>query len=170
MFSHTPKGEPFSAYLDEALKISSIASTMKTLYESIKDRSIAQLTIREFPLELQLPPHLDSLLHNDDPLDVDAVDREGDYEDEYFGGTSAWGPDLSFAWRLPALAPWKSLLRLDDEAEPELYMKLRGPQLNPEDRELAEELIKFLDMATVTLTSVFFLIIIIIGFFGFEFG
>lgn len=144
-------GEPLSVYLDAGLKVSSIASAMKTLYESIKDGAIAQLTIREFPLELQLPPYLDSLLHNEDPLDTDFADREGDDDDE-FGGTASWGPEMSFAWRLPSLAPWKSLLRLDDEAESELYMKLRGPQLNPEDRELAEQLLKFLDLASVTLT------------------
>ncbi|GJE96270.1 nitrogen permease regulator of amino acid transport activity 3-domain-containing protein [Phanerochaete sordida] len=143
------QGKAFSTYLDDALKASSIAAAMKTLYESIKDGCIAQLTIHEFPLELQLPPHLDALLHNEDPLENDYADREGDDEDEY--GAAAWGPEMSFAWRLPALAPWKSLLRLDDEAEPELYLKLRGPQLSTEDREVAEQLLKFLDMASVTL-------------------
>lgn len=149
-----PTGEPFTAYLDEALKVSSIASAMKTLYESIKEQTIAQLTIREFSLELQLPPYLDALLRSEDPLDVDAVDREDDYEGDY-EGTASWGRELGFAWRLPALAPWKSLLRLDDETAPELYVKLRNPQLNPEDREVAEELLKFLDMTSVTLTCVF---------------
>ena len=142
-------GKTFSAYLDDALKVSSIASAMKILYDSIKDRAVAQLTIHEFPLELQLPPQLDALLHNEDPLENDYADREGD-DDEY--GAASWGPEMSFAWRLPALAPWKSLLRLDDETEPELYMKLRGPQLSAEDREVAEQLLKFLDMASVTLT------------------
>ncbi|KIP08241.1 hypothetical protein PHLGIDRAFT_104650 [Phlebiopsis gigantea 11061_1 CR5-6] len=145
------KGEPFAAYLNEALKVSSIASAMKTLYESIKAHTIAQLTIREFPLELQLPPYLDALLRSEDPLDVDAVDREEDYEGDY-EGTASWGRELGFAWRLPALAPWKSLLRLDDETASEMYVKLRSPQLNPEDRELAEELLKFLDTTSVTLT------------------
>lgn len=67
-----------------------------------------------------------------------------------------WGADLGFAWRLPALAPWKSLLRLDDEGEHgyDLYMKFRGPQMNPEDREIAEQLIRFLDLASVTLSCV----------------
>ena len=148
MLTRGSLGEPFSAYLDAAQKVSTIASSMKTLYESLKAGAIAQLTIREFPLELQLPPHLDALLHTEDAPDADGGgDREADGgdEDEY-----AWGPEMGFGWRLPALAPWKSLLRLDDD-QPELYLKLRGPQLGPEDREVAEQLLKFLDMTTVTL-------------------
>ena len=106
-------------------------------------------------LELQLPPYLDALLHSDDPLDDDYYEHEGDDDDE-FGGTAPWGPEMSFAWRLPTLAPWKSLLRLDDDddddAEPDMSVKLRGSRLSAEDREVAEQLLRFLDMASVTLT------------------
>ena len=61
---------------------------------------------------------------------------------------------MSFAWRLPVLTPWKALLRLDDDDKQgyELYMQLRSAQLNPEERELAEQLLKFLSMADVMLT------------------
>lgn len=139
-------------YLMEAMKESSIALSIKTVFEAIKDDDIARFTIGEFPLELQLPPYLDSLLHNDEPFDIDLGDRLVDDEDD-FGGAAAWGPDMSFAWRLPALTPWKALLQLDDEGDRgyELYMKLRGPQLNAEDRDLAEQLMRFLDLASVTL-------------------
>ncbi|KAI0767975.1 nitrogen permease regulator of amino acid transport activity 3-domain-containing protein [Irpex lacteus] len=144
------RGQPYDVYLEEAVKISSIALAMKTAFDALKKDEIARFTIGEFPLELQLPPYLGALLHSDDPLEVDAPDRElGDDED----GAASWGSDMSFAWRLPALTPWKALLRLDEEGEHgyELYMKLRGPQLNPEDRELAEQLLRFLEMSTVTL-------------------
>ncbi|THH00235.1 hypothetical protein EW026_g2293 [Hermanssonia centrifuga] len=133
-------------------KVSSLAPAIKAVYEAIKDKTIACVTLREFSLELQLPPYLDSLLHNDDPSGVDFGDREG--EDEFEDDSAAaWGSEMSFAWRLPALTPWKSLLRLDDEGEHgyELYLKLRGPQMNAGDRELAEQLVKFLDLASVTL-------------------
>lgn len=137
------------------MKTSTIASAIKAVYDAVKDGDIARFTIGEFPVELQLPPYLDSLLHSDDPVDADYGDREGDQEDE-FGGAASWGPDMSFAWRLPSLTPWKALLRLDDEGNRGygLYMKLRGPQLNSDDRDLAEQLMRFLDMASVTLWCV----------------
>ncbi|KAH8100833.1 nitrogen permease regulator of amino acid transport activity 3-domain-containing protein [Cristinia sonorae] len=146
---HIDKGKPFADFMSQALKASSIASAMKTLYEAIKDNTIARLSINEFPLELQLPPYLDELLHNDDNTALDAQE-----EDEFeVGGVQSWGPEMSFAWRLPSLAPWKALLRLDNEGEQgyELYLKLRGPQLASQDRELAEQLLKFLDLASITL-------------------
>lgn len=134
------------------MKVSSIASAMKTVYEAIKEGEIARFTIGELPLELQLPPYLDSLLHGDDPLEVDATERENG-DDEDYDMAVASGPDMRSVWRLPSLAPWKALLRLDEEGERgyELQMKLRGPQLNPDDRELAEQLLRFLDLAAVTL-------------------
>lgn len=131
------------------MKASTIALAMKTTFEALKRDEIAHVNIGDFPLELQLPPYLGSLLHSDDPLEVESNDRD----DEAADGVASWGADMSFAWRLPSLAPWKALLRLDEEGEQgyELYMKLKGPQLNPEDRELAEQLLRFLEMSTVTL-------------------
>ncbi|KAI0087299.1 nitrogen permease regulator of amino acid transport activity 3-domain-containing protein [Irpex rosettiformis] len=145
------RGQPYETYLTEAMKASTIALAMKTAFEALKKDEIANITIREFPLELQLPPYLGALLHSDDPLEVDLTDRENG-DDEANDGAASWGTDMSFAWRLPSLTPWKALLRLDEgEHGYELYMKLRGPQLNPEDRELAEQLLRFLEMTTVTL-------------------
>ncbi|KAI0688404.1 nitrogen permease regulator of amino acid transport activity 3-domain-containing protein [Cytidiella melzeri] len=146
------RGQPYTTYLTEALRSSSIASAIKTVFEAVKSGEIARCTIGEFPLELQLPPYLSSLLHPDDPLEVDFADRENS-DGELLDGAASWGPDMGFAWRLPSLTPWKALLRLDEEGEQgyELYMKLRGPQLNPEDRELAEQLLRFLELSTVTL-------------------
>ena len=132
----------------EALKVSTIAPAMKTLFESIKDNTIAHVTLHGLPLELQLPPYLDSLLHADEDFEPE---EERENED---GVPNTWGPELSFAWRLPALTPWKALLRLDDDDERgyELSMQLRAAQLNPEERELAEQLLKFLDSASVYLS------------------
>ena len=91
--------------------MSSLAAAMKTLYESIKAKSIAQITIHDLPLELQLPPYLDSMLHAQDEPELDAINPHS--ED---GQPNPWG-SMSVGWRLPALKPWKSLLRLDDEDE-----------------------------------------------------
>ncbi|TBU50380.1 nitrogen permease regulator of amino acid transport activity 3-domain-containing protein [Dichomitus squalens] len=143
------RGESYADFVYEALKISTIAPAMKTLYESIKDNTIASVTLNDLPLELQLPPYLDSLLHA-----IEDVDCEGDIADEY-SEPNAWGPEMSFAWRLPALTPWKALLRIDDEDDEQgyqLYMQLRAAQLHPEERELAEQLIRFIDLASVMLS------------------
>lgn len=131
--------------------MSSLATSMKTLYESIKERTIARITIHNLPLELQLPPFLDSMLHAQDELELDSVNPRS--ED---GLPNPWG-SMSVGWRLPALKPWKSLLRLDDEDEigkNELYRRLRAPQLTVEDNELAEQFVKFLEIADVTLSYV----------------
>lgn len=144
-------GESFEDYVNQALTLSSLAPAVKTVYESIKDGTIARITLRGFSMELQLPPYLDSLLHDDDSSDVEFGDKDG--EDEFaYGSAATWGPEMSFAWRLPALTPWKSLLRLDGgEFGFDPWMTLRGPQMSTEDRELAEQLIKFLESASVTL-------------------
>ncbi|KAI0740927.1 nitrogen permease regulator of amino acid transport activity 3-domain-containing protein [Earliella scabrosa] len=137
------KGESYADRMYEALTVSSIAP----LYQSMKENTIARITLHDLPLEIQLPPYLDSLLHADED-----VDHEEEFDDED-GEPNAWGPGMSFAWRLPALTPWKALLRLDDEDEQsELDMQLRAAQLNPEERDLAEQLIRFLDSATVILS------------------
>ena len=137
--------------MNEALSISSIARAIKTLYESIKSRSLSHLTIHELPLEVQLPPYLDSLLHNED--DFDSI--EDTYRED--NERNSWGRELSFAWRLPSLEPWKSLLLLDGPAEKDwsdVCESLRDSNVREEDTLLAEQLIKFLGMADVTLPYV----------------
>ncbi|KAI0045843.1 hypothetical protein FA95DRAFT_1543270 [Auriscalpium vulgare] len=148
------KDQSYDAYMAQALLSSSIASALKTLYEAIKSRSLAHLTIHNLPLELQLPPYLDSLLHSEDEADpADLVYQgDGDTTDQ-----NPWGPELSFAWRLPSLEPWKSLLLLDGPEGREwidVYASIRGSNVREEDRMLAEQLIKFLEMADVTLSLV----------------
>lgn len=144
-------GQSFDEYAVNALKVSSLASAIKALYDSIKEGTIASVTINDIALELQLPPYLDTLLlHVEEDMDTDVADNLD--EDT----PNLWGPEMSFAWRLPVLAPWKSLLLLDDEGDQsyQLYNKLRAPQLSGEDRELAEQLIRFMDLASVTLSCV----------------
>ncbi|KAI1796991.1 nitrogen permease regulator of amino acid transport activity 3-domain-containing protein [Ganoderma leucocontextum] len=143
------RGESYADFMYEALKVSTIAPAMKTLYESIKENTIARITLHDLPLELQLPPFLDSLLQADEDgyCEEDVADDDSE--------PNAWGPEMSFAWRLPALTPWKALLRLDDEDDGQgyqLYMQLRAAQLHPEERELGEQLLKFLDLASVMLS------------------
>lgn len=137
------RGNSFMDYMAAALKMSSLASAMKSLYEAIKDRSIARITIHDLPLELQLPSYTDSLLHPENAFGIGNIYRKDDD-----GFADIWG-DSSPSNNSIALHPWKALLRLDDEDE-DPYM--RTPQLSAEDSELAEQLFKFMDLASISLS------------------
>jgi nitrogen permease regulator 3-like protein len=114
---------------------------MKALYEAIKVSHMAYLNIHNLPLEVQLPPYLDVLLNSEGENDADLIHPDDEY-------SQAWGPEMRIGWRLPALAPWKSLLLLDDHHG----FNPRGAHVNPEDRTLVEGLIRFLETASVTLS------------------
>lgn len=119
---------------------------MKALYDAIKSSSMAYLSIHDLPLELQLPPYLDDLLHTQE--DNTELDNDYYYDDEA-------ELDRGFGWRLPALAPWKSLLLLDSEEGEEAFANLRSPYyVMPEDRGIVEGLVRFLEEVTVTLSYV----------------
>lgn len=114
---------------------------MKALYEGIKSSSMAYLSIHELPLELQLPPKLDSLLHSEEDVEQDIF-----YSDPKDEAEELWGPDMSFGWQPPALTPWKSLLLLDDlgtEEGQEAFANLRSPYITPDDRPIVKGLVRF---------------------------
>ena len=116
-----------------------------TLYEGIRSSVIAQLTIHNTSLEVQLPPHLSCLLlHNN---------GENDEMDDWYeprdGQDGGWHHDWDAGWRLPALEPWKSLLLLDSMNP---LSQLRDHFINFEDRALVEGLIRFLENASVTVS------------------
>ncbi|KAF8640295.1 hypothetical protein AX16_010190 [Volvariella volvacea WC 439] len=139
------KGEPFSSFVAKALQASSIASTMKILFDSIKSNSMAYLSINNIPLELQLPPFLDDhLLHSTEDVEIDFAHHPDDE------GLQAWGPDMTYGWRLPTLAPWKSLLLLDDTNRVDTTAK--NIPTTHEDRILIDGLVRFLETASVTLS------------------
>ncbi|KAG5635964.1 hypothetical protein H0H81_009533 [Sphagnurus paluster] len=140
------KGESFSSFALQALEVSSIAPAMKSLYEAIKASDMAYITIHNLPLEIQLPPYLDNLLHSEVENEVD-ITRNSDNDD-----IETWDHDMGFGWKLPPLVPWKSLLLLDGHNGLDPSMNLRGSQVNPEDRTLVEGLIRFLETASVTLS------------------
>ncbi|KAI0787437.1 nitrogen permease regulator of amino acid transport activity 3-domain-containing protein [Fomes fomentarius] len=149
------KGERYDDFMFKAVEISSLAAAMQALYQSIERNDIARITLHDLSLEIQLPPYLDSLLYADE--DVEPEEEVDDHD----GEPNPWGPEMSFAWRLPALTPWKALLRLnhssanasdDDEQGYDLEMQLQAAQINPEERDLAEQLLRFLDLASVTLS------------------
>ena len=62
-----------------------------------------------------------------------------------------WGPHMSYGWRLETLAPWKSILLLEkDGFDP--FASLRGPHVSVSDRPLVDGLIRFLEVASITLS------------------
>ncbi|KAH9961680.1 hypothetical protein BGW80DRAFT_1255787 [Lactifluus volemus] len=139
---HAHGARTYEEYMNDARSVSSVAPAMKTLYESIKSHSLAHLTIHNLPMELQLPPYLDTLLHNTDDEELQNTD-----------GIGTWGRNFSVgAWRPPALEPWKSLLLLsgpDGSGREwvEVYAAIRGTNVREEDKLLAEQLVKFLETA-----------------------
>lgn len=143
-----PTGEPYSKYIARALEISSIAPAMKTIFEAIKSSSMAYVTINYLPLELQLPPYLDSLLHSQDDQETDTFDPSDD------DPTLTWGEHMNLGWKLPTMAPWKTLLLLDIDNEMDPHKILNGPHGNADDNTLAEGLVRFLETASVTLSCV----------------
>ena len=155
--THFSSAGSYDDYMNEALTISSIAPAIKALYEAIKSRSLAHLTIHNIPLELQLPPYLDTLLHSTDDEEFTEYD-----EVDSRNGFSTWGRGLSVAWRLPALKPWKSLLLLSGPDDPgrqwmDVYAAIRGTNVRDEDKLLAGQLMKFLETVDdVTLSYVCF--------------
>ncbi|KAJ7352602.1 nitrogen permease regulator of amino acid transport activity 3-domain-containing protein [Mycena albidolilacea] len=141
------KGDEFSSYMAQALDASSIAPAMKTLYEALKSSSVAYITIHDLPLELQLPPYLDVLLHSEEENEPECLTAPDD--DDY----QVWGQEMSFGYRLPSLTAWKSLLLLDDGPEGiDPYANLRRSLIGTGDRSLVEGLIKFLEIASVALS------------------
>lgn len=122
---------------------------MKTIYEAIKSSDLAYVTINYLPLQLQLPPHIDTLLHTQD-------DQRADFMDPYDDDSNLiWGQSMSLGWKLPTMAPWKALVLLDDDSEMDPYTALRGPQTSAEDRTLAEGIIRFLENASVQRSYVY---------------
>jgi hypothetical protein len=128
--------------------VSSIAPAMRTLYEAIKSSAVAYITINYLPLELQLPPYLDTLLHSQDDQETNFIDP---FDDDV---TLNWGQDMSLGWKLPTVAPWKTLLLLDVDNDMDPHQILKGPYDMPEDKNLVEGLIRFLETASVTLSWV----------------
>lgn len=121
---------------------------MKTIFEAIKSSSVAYVTINYLPLEIQLPPYLDSLLHSQDDQETDTIDPSDD------DPTLTWGEHMNLGWKLPTMAPWKTLLLLDIDNEMDPHQILNGPHGNADDKTLAEGLVRFLETASVTLSCV----------------
>ncbi|EJD05224.1 uncharacterized protein FOMMEDRAFT_120503 [Fomitiporia mediterranea MF3/22] len=132
----------FDEFIGRALDASSLARAMKTLYEAVKSNSIARLVLNEVGVEIQLPPQLDRLLH--------AEEENPDFVEHPDPDAVSWGPELSFGWGLPTLAPWKSLLLYDmDEDQNGLKTNLSRPGLSPDDQLLVEGLVHFLDTVSI---------------------
>ncbi|KAJ4475492.1 nitrogen permease regulator of amino acid transport activity 3-domain-containing protein [Lentinula aciculospora] len=147
------KDEPYSQFSEQALEVSSVASSMKSLYHAIKLSSVAYLSIHDLPLELQLPPFFDDLLHSEEDNELDLFNPDANVNSA--GAEELWGPGMSMGWQLPALTPWKSLLLLDEidsEEGVEAFANLRSPFIAPEDRPIVEGLLRFLDTVNITLS------------------
>lgn len=141
-------GDRFEEYASQASQLSSIAPAMKAIFEAIKSSDVAYVTINDLPLELQLPPYLDTLLHNQEDQEADFIEPSDD------DISLNWGSDMSMGWKLPTMAPWKTLLLLDVDNNVDPHQLLKAPDDPTEDRTLIEGLIRFLGTASVNLSFV----------------
>lgn len=92
-------------------------------------------------MEIRLPPHLDVLLHSTDDDEIESLQVPDDE------GYQIWGSEMSFGWKLPPLAPWKSILLLEDPSL-ESFPNVKSQ----DDKMLVEGLYRFLEIASVTLS------------------
>ncbi|KIY44141.1 hypothetical protein FISHEDRAFT_52427 [Fistulina hepatica ATCC 64428] len=135
------RGDPFEDYMEKALQTSSIAAAMKDIYEAVISRSIARISLNGIPVELQLPPYLDSLLHIDENDNFEFYETHNDDDD-----AQNWGPDMQFGWHLPSLRPWKSILLLEKE-DVDQYSNVMRTAVGVDDQPLLESLHKFFETA-----------------------
>jgi hypothetical protein len=136
---------------------------MKTLYESIKAGTIARMRVNGLPLDLELPPALGDLLVPEVPATEVVNPEDPNAEDD-----DLWrGSEL---WRVPSLKPWNSVLLLetigdsgsankgaymasmDAASSASAYMGLHGQLVEHEDRSIAEGLLRFLEIAQITIS------------------
>ena len=116
------------------------------MYEAIRSSTVAYITLHDIPLELQLPPYLGQLLcHQDD----DEFSLLGSPDEDEL---SDWGQEMASGWRLPSLAPWKSLLLLCSQDVLEAQLQQSVAQLLPQDRLVAESLVRFVKTVNITLS------------------
>ena len=114
-----------------------------------------------------MPPYLDTLLlHNQNQEEQDDIDPAPAVSDfNHPSGDEAyhaledvaifnWGQD-STGWKLPFVAPWKTLLLLDDDDDNGDVLDPHRQQLDSqEDKNLAEGLVRFLETVSVILSYV----------------
>lgn len=139
--------DPVEYFCSKATETSSVALAIQKSYNALKSSELTVVQLGDIHVRVQLPPFLDSLLH--DPKDLE---YPSDDEDE--DGVQ-WG-DESVGWRLPALTKWKSLLAFSDEigAEADIIQELSRIGLFEGDIK-EEDMLAFLDHTRPDLTYVF---------------
>jgi hypothetical protein len=65
-----------------------------------------------------------------------------------------WGQDMSTGWKLPLVAPWKTLLLLDVDNNADVLDPHQQQLDTQEDKNLAEGLVRFLETVSVTMSYV----------------
>lgn len=142
-------GQKVTEFLEYAPSQSSIAASMKSLYDGLKASTTAHICLGTTVVDVRLPPHLSALLSSEE----DAADDDEDHvvmDDDDLGG-DAWGDELGLGWKLPVLAPWKALLLLEtadgQELDPD---SLKGPHISGKNKTTADGLVSFLKLASVT--------------------
>lgn len=143
--------QKFPSFLEHASSQSSLASSIKCLYEGLKSSTAAHLAFGTTVIDIRLPPHLSALLSSDDDTGEENNEQDHAVIDDDDTGGDAWGEELGLGWNLPVLAPWKALLLLETAEGEEVDLEaLKGPHISGKNRSTADGLIQFLKLASVT--------------------
>jgi hypothetical protein len=102
-------GHSYEAYISVAQTSCYCVRAMQSLYAAVKSSNIAQICLNpnRSSFEVQLPPHLDSILYTET--------NEQSFANEKGFDSQGWGLEMEVGWYLPVLAPWKALLMQDDD-------------------------------------------------------
>ncbi|KAG8927817.1 hypothetical protein FRC02_007736 [Tulasnella sp. 418] len=110
---------PLSSYIEQSLEKSTLAATIRTVYEAITNDSIANVLINDIPVHIQLPPN-----HNAQLCDDFENDEDQEYltqllldetEQDEHDAEGRWYDEIQYGWRLPPLLPWKTIILTNND-------------------------------------------------------
>ncbi|KAG8960226.1 hypothetical protein FRC03_006882 [Tulasnella sp. 419] len=147
---------PLSSYIEQSLEKSTLAATIRTVYEAITNDSIANVLINDIPVHIQLPPN-----HNAQLCDDFENDEDQEYltqllldetEQDEHDAEGRWYDEIQYGWRLPPLLPWKTII-LTNNDDPIAGLWTGQARAETGDEKTPEELLRrFVGMLSPSLS------------------
>ena len=139
--------DPVDTFI-QAARECSIASAIQQTFTAIKKNSLVDFVVGRIRVQIQLPPSLDTMLH-----DPDEIDYPSDPDDDDSRGVIV----DHVGSHLARFSPGKALLLNEDDRELEIVEELsEAGAFHPK---LKQEMLEFLDTARPNLTCVSFLLV-----------
>ncbi|KAG9001771.1 hypothetical protein FRB94_000647 [Tulasnella sp. JGI-2019a] len=110
------KGSTLDSFVSQALFRSTLASAIKTVFLSVSSNNMANVTINEIPVHIQLPPqhvaYLRGDLENEEEAQMINELQIDEAEQHAHDAQGRWADEIQYGWRIPPLLPWKAILIL----------------------------------------------------------